>query len=313
MRTISRFGGKTNYKYQLMMNKQINFIMKKLVKSVENVIFLMLALFVSFVILQIFFFSTFKIPSDSMSPALEAGDNVLVCKAIIGPRLFNIFVSLRNEQTKIYRLPGLKKIQRNDVLVFNFPCPNNWETIEMHILKYYVKRCIGLPGDSLSIKNGLFHIEGYQGILGNRLSQIKIQDREEKDFEGGVFHCFPYDSTLCWNIKDFGALYIPKAGTSILLDRQNFLLYKKLIEWEQQEHLYYRDTSVYLKNKKIDTYQFQKNYYFMAGDNGENSQDSRYWGLLPEEYIVGKAWIVWKSIDPYTGKIRWKRLFNLVN
>ena len=216
MRTISRFGGKTNYKYQLMMNKQINFIMKKLVKSVENVIFLMLALFVSFVILQIFFFSTFKIPSDSMSPALEAGDNVLVCKAIIGPRLFNIFVSLRNEQTKIYRLPGLKKIQRNDVLVFNFPCPNNWETIEMHILKYYVKRCIGLPGDSLSIKNGLFHIEGYQGILGNRLSQIKIQDREEKDFEDGVFHCFPYDSTLCWNIKDFGALYIPKAGTSIL-------------------------------------------------------------------------------------------------
>ena len=191
MRTISRFGGKTNYKYQLMMNKQINFIMKKLVKSVENVIFLMLALFVSFVILQIFFFSTFKIPSDSMSPALEAGDNVLVCKAIIGPRLFNIFVSLRNEQTKIYRLPGLKKIQRNDVLVFNFPCPNNWETIEMHILKYYVKRCIGLPGDSLSIKNGLFHIEGYQGILGNRLSQIKIQDREKKDFEDGVFHCFP--------------------------------------------------------------------------------------------------------------------------
>lgn len=295
------------------MNEQISFIMKKLIKSVENVIFLMLALFASFVILQIFVFSSFKIPSDSMSPALEAGDNVLVYKPIIGPRLFNIFASLRNEQTKIYRFPGLKNIQRNDVLVFNFPCPNNWDTIEMHILKYYVKRCIGVPGDSLSIRNGLFHIEGYQGILGNRLSQIKIKDRREKSFEDEVFHCFPYDSTLCWSIKDFGPLYIPKAGASIQLNRQNFLLYKKSIEWEQQGHLYYRDASVYLNNKKINTYQFQKNYYFMAGDNGENSQDSRYWGLLPEEYIVGKAWIVWKSTDPYTGKLRWERLFKPVN
>lgn len=295
------------------MNKQINFIIRKLIKSIEHSIFIVLTLLFFFVILQIFFFSTFKIPSDSMSPALEAGDNILVCKPIIGPRLFNIFASLRKEQTKMYRLPGLKKIQRNDVLVFNFPCPNNWDTIEMHILKYYVKRCIGLPGDSLSIRNGLFHIEGEQGIWGNRHSQIKIHSREEKDFENEVFHCFPYDSTLCWNIKDFGPLYIPKAGASILLDRQNFCLYKKLIEWEQQEHLYYRDTSVYLKNKKIDTYQFQKNYYFMAGDNGLNSQDSRYWGLLPEEYIVGKAWIVWKSIDLHTGKIRWERLFNPVN
>lgn len=296
-----------------MVINKITLIATKAINTFVRIFYILLIIIVTFVFLQVFFFSTFKIPSDSMNPALESGDNVLVCKPILGARLFNIFASMRNEQTTIYRIPGFKDIKRNDILVFNFPCPNNWDTVEMHILKYYVKRCIGLPGDSLSIRNGVFHIKGYHGILGNRLPQMKIKNRDKKSFEHGVFHCFPYDSTLCWNIKDFGPLYIPKAGTSISLDRHNFVLYKKMIEWEQQEPLYYRNASVYLKDKKIDTYRFQKNYYFMAGDNGENSQDSRYWGLLPEEYIVGKAWIVWKSIDPYTGKIRWKRLFNPVN
>ena len=183
----------------------------------------------------------------------------------------------------------------------------------MHILKYYVKRCIGLPGDSLSIRNGIFQIKGYQGIVGNTTSQKEIEKKGKGEFKEGVFYCFPYDTTLHWNIKKFGPLYIPKAGSSVKMNWQNFLLYKKLIEWERQEHLYYKDTSVYLNNKKIDKYQFQKDYYFMAGDNGEDSQDSRYWGLLPEEYIVGKAWLIWKSIDPYTNQIRWKRFMNIIN
>ena len=295
------------------MNRQINSIIEKVIHKFESVIFMMLTLLFTFSILQVFFFSTFKIPSDSMSPSLEPGDNVLVCKPILGARIFNVFASLRNEQTKIYRLPGFRDIQRNDILVFNFPCPNNWETVEMHILKYYVKRCIGLPGDSLSIRNGIFQIKGYQGIVGNTTSQKEIEKKGKGEFKEGVFYCFPYDTTLHWNIKKFGPLYIPKAGSSVKMNWQNFLLYKKLIEWERQEHLYYKDTSVYLNNKKIDKYQFQKDYYFMAGDNGEDSQDSRYWGLLPEEYIVGKAWLIWKSIDPYTNQIRWKRFMNIIN
>ena len=116
------------------MNRQINSRIEKVIHKFESVIFMMLTLLFSFIILQVFFFSTFKIPSDSMSPSLEPGDNVLVCKPILGARIFNVFASLRNEQTKIYRLPGFRDIQRNDILVFNFPCPNNWETVEMHIL-----------------------------------------------------------------------------------------------------------------------------------------------------------------------------------
>lgn len=101
---------------------------------------------------QVFLFSSFRIPSDSMSPALQKGDCVLVWKPIVGARLFNLHRSLQLEQTEIYRLPGFRKIRRNDVVVFNFPHPNDWSRMEMHIMKYYIKRCIGLPGDTVSIK-----------------------------------------------------------------------------------------------------------------------------------------------------------------
>ena len=104
-----------------------------------------------------------------------------------------------------------------------------------------------------------------------------------------------------------------KKGDSITLDRTNFRLYKKLIEWEQQGSLQYKDSTIFLNGTPINGYRFQKNYYFMAGDNGMNSQDSRYWGLLPEEYIVGKAWIIWKSVDPYTDKFRWNRFLKVIH
>ena len=246
-----------------------------------------------------------------MEPELTTGDNVLIYKPTIGPRLFNLFASMRNEQTEICRIPGFKKIKRNNILVFNFPHPNNWDKIEMHILKYYIKRCIGLPGDTLSIRNGSFHVEGVQIPLGNIESQKEIAVTEK--FQDGVFHSFPYDSIIDWNIKDFGPLYIPGKGDSITLDRTNYRLYKKLIEWEQQGELQYKDSAVFLKGNPINGYRFRKNYYFMAGDNGMNSQDSRYWGLLPEEYIVGKAWIIWKSVDPYTDKFRWDRFLKVIH
>lgn len=261
--------------------------------------------------MQVFLFASFKIPSDSMEPGLTTGDNILVWKPTIGPRIFNLFTSMRNEQTEIYRVSGFKKIKKNDILVFNFPHPNSWDKIEMHILKYYIKRCVGLPGDTLSIRNGFFHIEGLQTPLGNDESQKRIAATEI--FQDGIFHSFPYDSITGWNIKDFGPLHIPAKGDSIRMDRANFVLYKKLIEWEQQENLQYRDSTVFLNGKPINGYRFRKNYYFMAGDNGINSQDSRYWGLLPEEYIVGKAWIIWKSVDPYTDKFRWERFMKVIH
>lgn len=290
------------------MKKQIR--ISKLFEKAVNIVFWLCMTAALWFVMQVFVWASFKIPSDSMEPELATGDNILVWKPCIGPRMFNLFASMRNEQPEIYRIPGFKKIKRNDVLVFNFPHPNNWDTIEMHILKYYIKRCIGLPGDTLSIRNGFYQVEGIQTLLGNMDSQKKIAITDK--FQDGVFHSFPYDSIMGWNIKDFGPLYIPGKGDSVTLNRTNFLLYKKLIEWEQKGKLQYKDSVACLNGKVIDGYRFQKNYYFMAGDNGMNSQDSRYWGMLPEEYIVGKAWVIWKSVDPYTDRFRWERFFKII-
>ena len=284
---------------------------RNLINKAVDIVFWSCMVTVLWFTLQVFLFSSFKIPSDSMEPELTIGDNILVLKPTIGPRVFNLFASMRNEQTEIYRIPGIKKIQRNDILVFNFPHPNSWNKIEMHILKYYIKRCVGLPSDTLSIQNGFFHVKGIETSLGNMESQNKIATTEQ--FEDGIFHSFPFDSIISWNIKDFGPLYIPGKGDSITLNQTNCRLYRKLIEWEQQGSLQYKDSTIFLNGTPINGYRFQKNYYFMAGDNGMNSQDSRYWGLLPEEYIVGKAWIIWKSVDPYTDKFRWNRFLIFIH
>ena len=284
---------------------------RNLINKAVDIVFWSCMVTVLWFTLQVFLFSSFKIPSDSMEPELTIGDNILVLKPTIGPRVFNLFASMRNEQTEIYRIPGIKKIQRNDILVFNFPHPNSWNKIEMHILKYYIKRCVGLPSDTLSIQNGFFHVKGIETSLGNMESQNKIATTEQ--FEDGIFHSFPFDSIISWNIKDFGPLYIPGKGDSITLNQTNCRLYRKLIEWEQQGSLQYKDSTIFLNGTPINGYRFQKNYYFMAGDNGMNSQDSRYWGLLPEEYIVGKAWIIWKSVDPYTDKFRWNRFLKVIH
>ena len=262
--------------------------------------------------IQKLLYATFRIPSRSMYPVLEEGDRVLVWKPILGARLFDVGKSLDGEQTKIYRLPGLRKVKRNDVLVFNFPHPDSWSRIEMHILKYYIKRCIALPGDTLSIRDGMFRVSGVDGPLGNVESQLRIGRASPEDFPKGTYRTFPYDSLTGWNIRNFGPLYIPRKGGEVTLDRLGVLLYRKLIEWEQGKKLVYRNDSVLLGDSLVHTYRFRKNYYFVAGDNGWNSQDSRYWGLLPEEYIVGRAVRICNSTDPLTGKTRWERIWKKI-
>lgn len=286
-------------------------LIQNLINKAINIVFWLCMIIALWFVVQVFVFASFKIPSDSMEPELTTGDNVLVWKPTIGPRIFNLFASMRNEQTEIYRIPGFKKIKRNDILVFNFPHPNSWDKIEMHILKYYIKRCIGLPGDTLSIQNGYFHVQGIQAPLGNTNSQKQIATTNK--FGDGIYNSFPFDSVIGWNIKNFGPLYIPAKGDSIAMNQRNFQLYKKLIEWEQKESPQYKDSIAFLNGKPISGYRFLKNYYFMAGDNGMYSQDSRYWGLLPEEYIVGKAWVIWKSVDPYTDKFRWGRFLKVIH
>lgn len=279
-------------------NEKIDLVYK-LCRYVVDTLFWGCMVMALFVVMQIFLFSSFKIPSNSMEPGLIAGDYVLVNKLIPGARLFNVFASLRGEQVQIVRLPGLREIRRNDVVVFNYPYPNNLDRIEMHMMKYYIKRCLGLPGDSLSIVNGYYRVNGIFEPVGNIEGQELFSVQSNKMLkDAGLYWSFPKDNLISWNVKNFGPLYLPRKGDVIDMNRENISIYRKLIEWETGQKL----------DPRIVSYTFQKNYYFVAGDRIEDSQDSRYWGLLPEEFIVGKATFIWRSMNPQTRGVRWDRI-----
>ena len=279
-------------------NEKIDLVYK-LCRYVVDTLFWGCMVVALFVVMQIFLFSSFKIPSNSMEPGLIAGDYVLVNKLIPGARLFNVFASLRGEQVQIVRLPGLREIRRNDVVVFNYPYPNDSDKIGMHMMKYYIKRCLGLPGDSLSIVNGYYRVNGIFEPVGNIEGQELFSVQSNKMLkDAGLYWSFPKDSLISWNVKNFGPLYLPRKGDVIDMNRENISIYRKLIEWETGQKL----------DPRIVSYTFQKNYYFVAGDRIEASQDSRYWGLLPEEFIVGKATFIWRSMNPQTRGVRWDRI-----
>lgn len=245
-----------------------------------------------------------------MEPEIIYGDHVLVCKLVPGARLFDIFAASRGEQVKIRRLPGIRKTKRNDVMVFNIPYPFGSDKMKMDITQYYIKRCIALPGDTLRIKESMYHITGIEKIPGN----LKAQQSQFMDSISTTDKSiFPQDTLLNWNTQDFGPLYIPRAGDRIGMNPIHYALYRKIIEWEQQAVLEKRGDQYYLQDQPISSYCFTNNYYFMGGDRVQDSRDSRYWGLLPEEYIVGKAFLIWRSKDPYFDEIRWNRFFKRIH
>ena len=117
--------------------------MKRWINILLNLFLALVVLIAFWLFSQVFLLASFRIPSDSMEPELVEGDFVAVWKPTLGARLFDLNATLRLEQTEIHRTPGFRKAKRGDVLVFNFPHPNGWDKIEMHILKYYIKRIAG--------------------------------------------------------------------------------------------------------------------------------------------------------------------------
>ena len=292
-----------------MTNPKIRQILKT---TFQGIIVILISVIVA-LLLRIFLFASFKIPTPSMLPSIEAGENILVNKLIPGPRVYKKFDFRDGKKVETYRFNGFRAIERNDVLVFNFPYTGNWNKIKMDLSVNYVKRCIAIPGDTFYIDNGIYKVKNISETLGNLAHQQQVSRKESSGFSPGVYQCFPYDTVhYNWNIKKFGPLYIPKKGDQLKIDTINYRLYKNLIEYETDKKVQLTQGQIYLGDQLLDTYLFTMNYYFMAGDWVLDSRDSRYWGLLPEDHIVGKAWLIWKSQNPQTKKYRWKRFFRLV-
>ena len=285
--------------------------MKRWINILLNLFLALVVLIAFWLFSQVFLLASFRIPSDSMEPELVEGDFVAVWKPTLGARLFDLNATLRLEQTEIHRTPGFRKTSGATCWSSTSRIPTAGKDRDAYpeILHQTVYRIAGRHAfhperkvpDKRHERTAREH-----GFAGTHRATLP------GEFPDGVYKAFPFDSVISWNIRNFGPLYVPKAGDKVEMNRENYLLYRKLIAWEQKAEINYNDSTVFLNGEPIREYRFLKNYYFMAGDKGLNSQDSRYWGLLPEEYIVGKAAFVWKSVDPYTGQFRWDRFMKKI-
>ena len=356
----------------------------------------------------------FTIPSSSLEKTLYTGDFLFVSKINFGARtpmttvalpmvhdsipltgfksyLFNDDftqkeTSLINKlQLPYFRFPSLEKIKRNEIVVFNQPA----DTLrDMDNFKpdrnYYkpidkktnlVKRCVGMPGDSLEIRDGNIYINGKPDKLpesakaqynflvdtkGQTISQDALVHRygaregmkyENGDFaltntgqyfltltdkeaaaiannpvvkgvtknlspkgeDGGVF---PHIPSLGWNIDNFGPIYIPQKGKTVKLDLKSLPFYKRIIEEYEKNTLKVHGNEIIINGKVSNTYTFKQDYYWMMGDNRQNSLDARFWGYVPFDHVIGKPVFIWFSWDKDgkgINKIRWNRVFSVVN
>ncbi|MEO6287726.1 MAG: signal peptidase I [Dyadobacter sp.] len=337
------------------------------------------------------FFEAFTIPTPSMENSLLVGDFLFVSKLHYGTRTPKtpLQVPLTHQtiwgtnipsytdaiQLPQYRLPGFSDVKRGDVVVFNYP-PELQHPVDLKT--NYIKRCMGLPGDKLEVRdlqvfangtavenpvrmeneyfvatttavneekvfkeNGVSEYNAYSESYNDTIpsndqmgylvfttveiaAKLKTYDfvknitlvKSSKDISEPSL--YPNSSLYKWNRDNYGPVTVPAKGMTVQLTPENVAMYGPVIKnYEENEDVVLDEKSVKVAGKAITSYTFKQDYYFMMGDNRHNSADSRYWGFVPMDHVVGKAVFVWMSIDPsptsFFNKIRWNRLFRVIN
>ncbi|MDR2406787.1 MAG: signal peptidase I [Bacteroidales bacterium] len=288
----------------------------KYIKQFLKISFRIITIFCIIIVLyyagRIFVCDQFVVPSYSMEPTLVAGDRILVNKLIFGARIYKSLNFSQGNPLKSWRTFAFGKIQPNDVIVFNYPKGYNREKIEFKINYVYVKRCIGTPGDTLSVINGFFKNNNYKSLIGIEYKQMEVSILPNDVNDYDIYLLSSHYKNYGWTVKNTGPVFVPQKGATVDIDSVNYKIYKEIIEYETGKKIIAENRKVILGNENIDSYKFEKNYYFACGDNVLNSHDSRYWGFIPEEFIIGIATYISYSKDPLTGELRKDRLMKII-
>lgn len=252
-------------------------------------------------------YDTFRTPTESMTPTLLPGDRGYINKWKLGGRVFDIYAAAEGRPYEVRRLPGYGRLERGDVIVFNAPFIEKWDSVAMNMYLYYCKRAVAVAGDTLEVVDGFYRVRGEDRVFGVAREQ-ELMNRVVKELAEGNQTTVeatmglprwatvaPRDSLFGWTIREMGPYVIPGKGMRMRIDRANFLLYRKYVEWETGMRLEWRDGAAWQGGRRLPEYEFSEDYCFAAGDHVIDSQDSRYWGLVPEKFIVGVAEFVWKS------------------
>lgn len=331
-------------------------------------------------IIRWLFMEAFTIPTPSMEKSLLVGDFLFVSKINYGPRspktplqiplthanikLFGSTIPTYSDIINLpqYRFPGLGKVERNDVVVFNYPLEFEYP---IDLKTHYIKRCVAIPKDTLEVRDSQVYINNeiaknppkmqFEYHLVTNIPSINdrvfikndVWDKkitsygysmhatpenakkfESLDFVKKVIKSkdlknyvhpgiFPDAKKFPWNADFFGPLVIPAKGMTIAIDSMSAAKYGSTIrDYEGWDDVDFDGNKIVINGKKINEYTFRQNYYFMMGDNRHNSLDSRFWGFVPENHVVGEASFIWLSLDSnknFFNKIRWSRLFDAIH
>ena len=280
--------------------------MKRLLKLLILLLFLAL-------LLKIFVVDAFKIPTGSMKNTLLEGDFILVNKlsySFSTPHQ----VPFWGKRLDRMEIASTGKPEFNDVVAFEIPA--NFYDPAASDYSILIKRIIGLPGDTIELKDQELYINR---IKYRTPSFIKI-NLNDKPFVKADSKIFPYDSK--WNLENYGPIVIPKKGMTVELTPKNILQWQNAINSEQEKKaISVEGTVITLNGTPIRDYTFEKDYYFVLGDNRQNSIDSRYFGYVPEDWIIGKAVMIYWSqmpvqssgISEYFSSIRFSRLMQTID
>lgn len=227
---------------------------------------------------RIFIAERFRIPTESMEPTLVPGDKVWVNKLLYGSRIYTSFDFEDHAPLKCFRMPGLRKIRPGDVICFNYPLGyDKWTEIEFKINYVYCKRVVGTPGDTIGVNDGITWNNNYRGSIGVLENQLTIKNTPDSILWRTCFMMTMPFTRPMWTIKNFGPLYIPQKGVTIQLDSVSRAIYGPVIQYE----------TGFWPSEEMVSHTFLHDYYFAFGDNSHDSQDSRYWGFIPEDFIIG--------------------------